>query len=166
MMRFVPLIVFLLLAALMGIALLSGGATKPPNAMVGQHAPVAAIEGLSPDDLSRGVVIVNFFASWCAPCAEEHPVLTRLAGVGGARLVGIVYKDSRSAIDAWLEEHGNPFSLIGYDPQGRAAIDWGVYGVPETYVVIDGVIRYRHVGPLDDATVARDIQPLVREGSP
>lgn len=164
MMRFAPLIVFLFLACVMGVALMSGGAPKPPDAMVGRAAPAVTIEGLAGGNFEKGIVIVNFFASWCAPCADEQPVLARLAAEhADVRMVGIAYKDSQAAIAAWLDQHGNPFDVIGYDAQGAAAIDWGVYGVPETYVLVDGVIRHRHVGPLDDALAARDIAPLLKE---
>ena len=163
MMRFAPLIVFLLLTAIMGVALLSGGAPKPPDAMVGRTMPQTQIQELDAAALQKGIVVVNFFASWCAPCADEQPVLARLAADhADVRMVGIAYKDSAAEITSWLERHGNPFDLIGYDAQGAAAIDWGVYGVPETYVLVDGVIRHRHVGPLDDVMAARDIAPLLK----
>lgn len=161
MMRFIPLVVFLIVAAVMAIALLSGGAPQPPDVMVGRSVPATKIEGIDADQWRRGTVIVNFFASWCAPCADEQPVLAKLSRESGARIIGVAYKDKPQAVKDWLDAHGNPFSLVGYDAQGAAAIDWGVYGVPETYVVIDGVIRHRHVGPLDDATMQRDILPLV-----
>lgn len=155
MMRFAPLLVFLALAVVFGAALLSGGAARPPDAMVGRAVPDTAIDGLDHALLAKGVVIVNFFASWCAPCAEEQPVLARMADTLRAKIIGIAYKDTRPRIADWLAEHGNPFAAIGYDAAGRAAIDWGVYGVPETFVVVNGVIRHRHVGPLDDAAVAQ-----------
>jgi cytochrome c biogenesis protein CcmG/thiol:disulfide interchange protein DsbE len=165
MMRFIPLIVFLLLALFMGVALLSGGAPQPPSAMVGRAVPAAALDGIAPETLNKGTAVVNFFASWCAPCAQEQPVLARLAAAHPAvTVVGIAYKDTPDAIDAWLADHGNPFAAIAHDASGAAAIDWGVYGVPETYVVIDGIIRHRHVGPLEDDTVARDFVPLLEEG--
>lgn len=162
-MRFAPLIVFLIVAVVLGVALLSGGAPQPPHVMLGHAVPEAVIEGLDKGDLQKGTVVVNFFASWCAPCAEEQPVLTRLAAEHrDVRLIGIAYKDTKPAIAAWLSEHGNPFTAVGYDAKGAAAIDWGVYGVPETYLLIDGVIQHRHVGPLDDAALARDFVPLFK----
>ena len=162
-MRFAPLIVFLLIAVVMGTALLSGGAPQPPNALLGHAVPDVAIEGLDKSDLQKGTVVVNFFASWCAPCAQEQPVLTRLAAEHSyVRLIGIAYKDTKPAIAAWLSEHGNPFDVVGYDAKGAAAIDWGVYGVPETYLLIDGVIQHRHVGPLEDSAVERDFAPLLK----
>ncbi len=164
MMRFAPLVIFLLLAAVMAVALLSGKAGKPPDAMIGKAVPAAVIDGLGADAMTHGVVVVNFFASWCAPCADEQPVLARMAKEYDVRMVGIAYKDSKDAIAAWLEKHGNPFDVIGHDVGGQAAIDWGVYGVPETYVLVDGVIVHRHVGLLDDAIVARDIAPLLNGG--
>lgn len=165
MRRFLPLGLFLVFALFAAIPLWQGrGAPLPPDVMTGQPVPLAPVDGL-PDTLLRdGTVLVNFFASWCAPCADEQPLLQRIADETGVAVAGIVYKDRRDAIADWLARHGNPFTVIGYDPQGRAAIDWGVYGVPETFLVRDGVIRWRHVGPLDADTYTKKLLPLLRGG--
>ena len=160
-MRFLPLVIFLVLAAVMGVALSRGGAPKPPDVMVGQAVPAAPIEGLAAHHLRKGTAVVNFFASWCAPCALEQPLLSELRTQTGVTMLGVAYKDKTEDTVAWLEEHGNPFTVVGRDPQGAAAIDWGVYGVPETFVVVDGVIVYRHVGPLDAQTMAREMLPFL-----
>ncbi|MEO1091680.1 MAG: DsbE family thiol:disulfide interchange protein [Pseudomonadota bacterium] len=128
--------------------------------------PVAglATPGLATGDLGGEPMLVNVFASWCAPCRVEHPVLTRLAEVEGVPLLGINYKDEPAAAVAWLHELGNPYERIGADPEGRTGIDLGMYGVPETFVVdADGRIRYRHAGPVLPADVERVFLPLLAE---
>ena len=120
--------------------------------------------GVGPDVLQGEVKLVNFFASWCGPCRVEHPILMRLATETDLPLIGINYKDQQDAAEKWLRELGNPFGWIGVDRDGRAAIDWGVYGVPETYIVdADGHIRYRHVGPLTAQALRERILPMVAQ---
>jgi cytochrome c biogenesis protein CcmG/thiol:disulfide interchange protein DsbE len=95
------------------------------------------------------VTIVNVWASWCAPCRQEHPLLMDLAKDPSVRVVGVNYKDNPENARRFLGQLGNPFAVVGVDPSGRAAIDWGVYGVPETFVVgPDGTVRHKHIGPL------------------
>jgi cytochrome c biogenesis protein CcmG, thiol:disulfide interchange protein DsbE len=107
------------------------------------------VPGLSDADLKGRVTVVNVWASWCVPCRQEHPALVELAKDPAVRVVGINYKDSPDNARRFLRELGNPFAAIGADSSGRAAIDWGVYGVPETFVVgPDGTIRHKHIGPL------------------
>jgi cytochrome c biogenesis protein CcmG/thiol:disulfide interchange protein DsbE len=108
-------------------------------------------------------VAVNIFASWCVTCAGEQPTLLQMKKDGIA-VVGIAYKDSSEKISAWLEKHGNPFSAIGLDEKGRAAIDWGVYGVPETYFIDrSGIIRHKHVGALSMAHYTATLKPMLEE---
>ncbi len=130
---------------------------KPIEGMIGP--------GLGAADLRNGrVTLVNFFASWCVPCLVEHPILTELVERDGARLVGINYKNEPEEARAWLAEQGNPYAMIGADTTGRAGIEWGVYGLPETFVVDKtGRIRYRHVGPVDARELEKVIRPLIRE---
>ena len=142
--------------------------SRIPSALVGRPAPAVALPPLEGAQrpafaLQPGrVAIVNFFASWCAPCKVEHPTLMRLAAEGRIAVHGISYKDAAADSARFLAQLGNPFETIGWDRDGRAAREWGVYGVPETFVVgRDGTIRHRHVGALLDDTVARVLVPMV-----
>jgi len=121
--------------------------------------------GLAASDLrGQGVTLVNFFASWCIPCRAEHPLLEKMVREDGVRLVGINYKNKPEEARAWLAKLGNPYARIGADESGRVAIDWGVYGVPETFVVDnESRIRYRHLGPLTPAAIEDTVLPLLRE---
>ena len=139
-----------------------------PSPLIDKPAPdfalpplQAAQPGFSTADLKGHVSVVNTFASWCAPCREEHPALAALARTRRVAIYGINYKDKPDAARAWLAALGNPYPRIGAD-DGRVGIDWGVYGVPETFVVdAAGRIRYKHVGPLSEADVTGTILPLV-----
>jgi cytochrome c biogenesis protein CcmG, thiol:disulfide interchange protein DsbE len=141
-----------------------------PSALIDKPAPALDLPsvypgrlGLSSADLKGRVTVVNVFASWCLPCRAEHPVLSRLAREQGVALVAINWKDAPEAGRAWLAELGDPFGRVGSDPSGRAGIDWGVYGVPETYIVDPaGRIRYKHVGPLREEDIASVIAPVLR----
>jgi len=142
--------------------------SRIPSALVGRPAPATTLPPLEGGQrpafaLQPGrVAIVNFFASWCAPCKVEHPTLMRLAAEGRVAVHGISYKDAVADSARFLAQLGNPFETIGWDRDGRAAMEWGVYGVPETFVVgRDGTIRHRHVGALLDDTMARVIAPMV-----
>ncbi len=125
--------------------------------------PVAGRErGLSSDDLTGEVTLVNFFASWCAPCQIEHPVLTELAAKGVVRVYGINYKDKPEDARRWLDRLGDPYHRAGADLDGRAGIEWGVYGLPETFVVDSkGRIAYKHIGPIRPEDLDQTIMPLV-----
>jgi cytochrome c biogenesis protein CcmG/thiol:disulfide interchange protein DsbE len=174
-----PLAIFVLLAAIFLARLESGGDPEAiPSPLIGKPAPDfvlaalpgapaaggAAVPGLARADLAGKVTLVNIFASWCAPCREEHPVLEKLATDSRFRLVGINYKDTDANALRFLTEFGNPYAAIGVDPKGRAGIDWGVYGVPETFVVgRDGVIRFKFIGPLSPETVTATLMPEVEK---
>jgi len=144
-----------------------------PSVMIDKPVPefeLAPIEGmkgpgLAAADLRNGqVTLVNFFASWCVPCRVEHPILIELVERDGVRLVGINYKNEPEEARAWLAELGNPYAQIGADTSGRAGIEWGVYGLPETFVIDkQGRIRYRHVGPIDARALKWEIRPRLRE---
>ena len=139
-----------------------------PSPLIDQPAPLFALpplpgeeHGFSSADLAGHVSIVNAFASWCVPCRAEHPVLNALAQSKRVPIYGIDYKDKEDAARAWIAELGNPYAAIGAD-DGRVGIDWGVYGVPETFIVDrDGRIRYKHIGPLTPADLEQTIMPLV-----
>jgi cytochrome c biogenesis protein CcmG, thiol:disulfide interchange protein DsbE len=157
-----PLAVFLALAALFLVGLYSGDPSILPSALIGHSAPQtnlppiagldrdgAPVPGLDPADFKGAVTIVNVWASWCVPCHDEAPMLMHLAQDKRVRLVGINYKDDPGNARRFLGRYGNPFAAAGADESGRAAIEWGVYGVPETFVIgRDGHIAYKLVGPI------------------
>ncbi len=144
-----------------------------PSVMIDQPVPEFALPpiagmdgpGLSAADLRTGeVTLVNFFASWCVPCRLEHRVLIELATQDKVRLFGINYKNKPEEARAWLAELGNPYGRIGADTTGRVGIDWGVYGLPETFIIDrSGRIRYRRAGQIDQQTLNETIRPLIRE---
>jgi cytochrome c biogenesis protein CcmG/thiol:disulfide interchange protein DsbE len=170
-----PLILFGALALVFAAGLFTGNASKVPSALIGKPAPAIMVEpldGLTRDgrpvpgfamaDLARGrATIVNVFASWCAPCRIEHPFLVAMAQsepvrAGKVAVVGLNYKDEAENARRFLGALGNPYSAVGVDRAGRAAIEWGVYGVPETFLIGgDGRILEKHVGPLDAETAGR-----------
>ncbi len=164
-----PAVLFLALA-LMFLAGLGRDPALVPSALIGKPMPsftlpalLDAKASLASSDLKGKVVLINVFASWCVPCREEHPLLMRLAKEG-VELYGIDYKDSAEDARTWLANLGDPYKRIGADREGRVAIDWGVYGVPETFVVDrGGTIRYKNVGPLSADTIAGTILPLMRQ---
>ncbi|MFT3988449.1 DsbE family thiol:disulfide interchange protein [Aestuariivirga sp.] len=158
-----PVILFAALALLFWKGLF-GDPQTVPSALIGKPAPevtLPAIEGsgfpafTSADLKGGGVSVVNVWASWCAPCREEHPLLLELAGRKDIHLYGINYKDDAENARRFLGTLGNPFSAIVADVNGRAAVDWGVYGVPETYVIDgQGIIRFKQIGPLSAEALA------------
>ncbi len=141
-----------------------------PTAMLEKPVPTfdyPAVEGIdrpgfaTADLTGKGVTLVNFFASWCVPCRIEHPLLTDLATSPGVRLFGISHRDKPADTARFLEQLGNPYDRIGSDP-GRGAIEWGVYGLPETFIIDDaGQIRFHHRGPLTKATIETEMQPIL-----
>lgn len=141
-----------------------------PSALIGRPIPefnlppiVGRQIGLSSADLQGQVSIVNIWASWCVPCRVEMPLLVELAEDGSVPIYGINYKDDPDEALAFLAELGDPYARIGADRSGRVAIDWGVYGLPETFVInADGRIAYKHVGPFDRRSLDEDILPVVR----
>jgi len=166
-----PFLVFGLIAVALGVGL----TLKPseiPSALINKPVPEFSLppvkgrtDGFSSADLKTGKPsLVNVFASWCIPCRAEHPILTAFAKRGVAPLYGLNYKDKPDAARAFLDELGDPFTKIGADLNGRVSIDWGVYGVPETFVVSgDGRIIYKHIGPMTEATITDTILPLLEK---
>jgi len=169
----VPLAIFLTLAGLFFMQLMSGrDAATVPSALIGAPAPVTklppvdglGLPGLDSSSFAGEVTLVNVWGSWCAPCREEHPMLLALAGDKRFRIVGLNYKDEPENARRFLGELGNPFSAVGADRSGRTAIDWGVYGVPETFIVgRDGKIAYKHVGPIDPDRIQRLLMPEIEK---
>jgi len=141
-----------------------------PSALIGTMAPtlnLPPLEGVSLPALTDSAIkgkltLVNVFASWCIPCREEHPILKELAKDSRLNVVAINYKDKNDNAVRFLGELGNPFAAIGVDPKGQAAIDWGVYGIPESYLVApDGTILYKRVGPFDDISLKEGLLPAM-----
>ncbi|MCX7375829.1 MAG: DsbE family thiol:disulfide interchange protein [Alphaproteobacteria bacterium] len=165
----VPLALFLGLAGWFAAALFSGRDPRElPSALIDKPAPDFDLPSLAEGRLSsqslRGqVTVVNFFASWCAPCRVEHPILLRMARQEKIRVIGIAYKDRPEDSRRFLAELGDPFLTTGIDRDGRTGIDFGLYGVPETYVIDkQGRIRKRIVGPVTPALLDRELLPLLR----
>ncbi|TPI37678.1 DsbE family thiol:disulfide interchange protein [Mesorhizobium sp. B3-1-9] len=168
-----PLLVFLGLAGLFLWQLLSGrDASEIPSALIGLPAPQTSLPplegtslpGLDTKSFTGKVTLVNVFASWCAPCREEHSVLLGLSQDKRFTLAALNYKDQPENARRFLGDLGNPYQAIGVDPAGRAAIDWGVYGVPETFVIgKDGRIAYKHVGPLTPESVRALLLPQIEK---
>ena len=166
-----PLVVFAGLATVFLIQLRSGeDSSFVPSVLIGREAPAtnlpplagSDLPGLASADFKGHVTLVNVWASWCAPCREEQPLLMTLKGDPRFRLAGLNYKDKSENALRFLGEIGNPFAAIGVDANGRTAIDWGVYGVPETYLVgKDGRILYKHVGPFTEQSIAGELMPAI-----
>lgn len=167
-----PPVIFAGLAGLFAAGMLRDDGQELPSALIGQPAPtseLAPLPGYPPFDpavLADGEVkLVNFFASWCAPCRLEHPILAALSGEG-IPIYGIAYKDDPSRTDAFLEELGNPFTAIGQDGGGRVSPDWGLYGVPETFVIAgDGTVVDRLPFPLTPELVESRLRPSLAEAA-
>jgi cytochrome c biogenesis protein CcmG/thiol:disulfide interchange protein DsbE len=165
----VPLAGFLVLSGYFAIGL-TRDPQKLPSMLINQPAPQMTLPpllegkpGFDSATLPGAVTVVNFWASWCGPCRIEHPQLNRLAAEG-VKLVGINQADPPQNAKAFLQALGNPFRAIGVDADRRAGIDWGVYGLPETFIIDkQGQIRYRHVGPITEQDLAQVIRPLLNK---
>lgn len=167
----VPIAAFAVLAFFLFRSLWSPAPDLVPSALLNKPAPRLTLPALdarsaafTPADLASGhVSVVNVFASWCAPCRTETAPLMTLSRMPGVALYGLTQKDRPDATRAFLDEVGNPFARIARDDDGRASIEWGVYGVPETYVVDGrGIIRLKYVGPLSDAALERVLVPAIK----
>ena len=169
----VPVALFLGLAGLFLMQLLSGrDAAEIPSALIGQTAPATSlpplegtgVPGLESSSFAGNVTVINVWASWCGPCRDEHPLLMALSQDRRFTLAGLNYKDDPENARRFLGGFGNPFEAVGVDQAGRAAIDWGVYGVPETFVVgRDGRILFKHVGPLSEQSLVRTLMPEIEK---
>jgi cytochrome c biogenesis protein CcmG, thiol:disulfide interchange protein DsbE len=174
---FLPLIVFIALAALFFYRLGAGDPSRIPSALIGHPVPATdlpplaglerdgkAVPGLSNATFHGAVTLVNVWASWCVPCRDEVPFLDQLSKDRRIQLVGINYKDAPENARRFLNRYGNPFAASGRDETGRTAIDWGVYGVPETFLIgRDGRIAYKLVGPITADNLARTLEPEIEK---
>jgi cytochrome c biogenesis protein CcmG/thiol:disulfide interchange protein DsbE len=173
-----PLIFFLALAGLFFFRLGSGDPSRIPSALIGHPAPATnmpavpglltrdgkALPGIDAADFNGAVTLVNVWASWCIPCHDEAPLLNTLGEDKRIRLVGINYKDQPDNARRFLGRYGNPFAAAGADGNGRASMEWGVYGVPETFLVgRDGKIAYKLVGPITEANLDKVLKPEIEK---
>jgi cytochrome c biogenesis protein CcmG, thiol:disulfide interchange protein DsbE len=166
----IPLGVFVVLLVFLGVGL-KLDPREVPSPLIGKPAPSfalprldAADQTLRRDDLLGKVWVLNVWASWCAPCREEHPLLVDFAKRRLAPVYGLNYKDQRPAGMAFLRQLGNPYEASLFDADGRVGIDYGVYGVPETFVIDkQGIIRFKHIGPLNPDVIRSKIEPLLKE---
>jgi cytochrome c biogenesis protein CcmG, thiol:disulfide interchange protein DsbE len=170
-----PLVVFACLAAIFWFRLGSGDPSRIPSALIGHRAPQTAlpaleglvkdgaqVPGLDPSIFKGRVSVVNVWASWCVPCHDEAPLLTELGHDSRLQIVGINYKDSPDNARRFLGRYGNPFGIVGVDANGRGSIEWGVYGVPETFIVgREGTIVYKLVGPITADNINTVLKPEI-----
>ncbi|MFN0265029.1 DsbE family thiol:disulfide interchange protein [Tepidamorphus sp. 3E244] len=173
----IPLVVFLSLAGLFYYRLDAGDPSKVPSALIGREAPEFQLDalpdltgdnepvpGFSRADLNGAVSVVNVWASWCVPCRDEHPFMVELSKDDRFKLYGLNYKDKADNARRFLGRYGNPYDAVGTDQTGRVGIDWGVYGVPETFIVdARGRVAYKHVGPINKAILEQIIMPKIEE---
>jgi cytochrome c biogenesis protein CcmG, thiol:disulfide interchange protein DsbE len=172
MSRLVPFFGFVLLAALLGFGIWWNNGHDPsaiPSPLLNKPAPAFSLPRLdvsstnvSKQDLLGKPYLLNVFASWCIECGVEHPVLQAEAPTLGVALIGYNYKDAPDDAKAWLSQHGNPYQLVIADVSGKSAIDFGVYGAPESFLIDGkGVIRYKHIGPLTEDVIASELKPAI-----
>ena len=167
---YIPLAAFLGMAVFLGIGL-TKDPREVPSPLIGKPVPQfrlpavkGRILGLSNTDLKGEVALVNVFASWCVACREEHPILIELGKTGVVPIHGLNYKDKPDDAKAWLDELGDPYTRTGADISGRVGIEWGVYGVPETFVVDrNGLIAYKQIGPITPKVLEQTLLPLIRK---
>ncbi|MES2297047.1 MAG: DsbE family thiol:disulfide interchange protein [Pseudomonadota bacterium] len=165
-----PLAAFFVLVGFLAVGL-KRDPREIPSPFIGKPAPMfklaqlaAPDKTISPPDMLGKVWLLNVWASWCVSCREEHPVLMEFSRQGVVPIIGLDYKDGRDDGSGWLAQFGNPYQLSGFDGDGRVAIDYGVYGVPETFVVDKrGVIRMKHVGPVTREVIREKLLPLIKE---
>ncbi|PKM11887.1 MAG: DsbE family thiol:disulfide interchange protein [Gammaproteobacteria bacterium HGW-Gammaproteobacteria-3] len=166
----VPLVIFIVLAIFLALGL-TLNPREIPSPLIDKPAPTFSLprlqnpeQSLSPSDLKGQVWLLNVWASWCVSCRAEHPVLNRLAQQKLAVIIGLNYKDESDSAKNWLSHWGNPYDASVVDAEGRAGIDWGVYGVPETFVMDkQGRVRYKHTGPITDDDSVEIFIPLIQK---
>lgn len=161
-----PLLATAALVALLARGLQRDAQAEPASPLIGKPAPALDLQRLDPnapaEPLQGQVWVLNVFASWCAPCRAELPVLSQLGSRGGVRVVGLDYRDTAELGQAFLKRHGDPYAFTWLDPQGRGSLAWGVTGVPETFVIDrHGVVRLHHSGPVTAEDLDRRLLPLI-----
>ncbi len=161
----IPLVLFLLLVGCFAALLLQGkNPAELESVMIGRPAPAFDLKGFSSRNLQGTPSLVNVFASWCLPCQLEQGMLEKIGAAENIPIYGLNYKDTPQKLALWLKKFGDPYDAIGADADGRVAIDWGVTGVPETFIVdAAGVIRYKHVGMVTDDVYQKIFKPLLAE---
>ncbi len=172
MARLLPLIAFIGLALLLfvGIRMNSGKDNSAiPSPLIGKSAPQFSLpvlnqptKKMNTGDLKGQAYLLNVWGSWCPACQIEHPIITELAKSGKVKVVGYNYKDETEAANNWLQQFGNPYDVILFDEPGRVALDWGIYGAPETFLVdAKGIVRWKHVGPITPEIIQQEILPAL-----
>lgn len=172
--RWLPLAVFAALAVLLAAGVwLSRNPNREalPSPLIGKPAPEFSLPVLheagrlmSSEQLRGSPYLLNVWGSWCPACRDEHPVLTRFAETKRVRVIGFNWKDEHADAMRWLEQYGNPYWMVLADYDGQVAIDWGIYGAPETFLVdAKGVVRWKHVGPMSEATIRDELLPVLTE---
>ena len=170
--RWLPLIVFILLAILLGAGVMMSrnpDRDALPSPLIGKPAPEFSLPDLfNPErrvtlgDLRGAPFVMNVWGSWCVACRDEHKALSDFAETKRVRVIGYNWKDEHADAMRWLAQFGNPYWLVLHDPEGRAAIDWGIYGAPETFLVdAGGTIRWKHVGPVTDEVIGNSLEPAL-----
>jgi cytochrome c biogenesis protein CcmG/thiol:disulfide interchange protein DsbE len=173
-MRVLKFLIPLALFAVLAFFLLRGLSLNPrevPSPLIGKPAPAFTLTTLADparqitrEDLLGKVWVLNVWASWCAPCREEHPLVIAMAKRTGVPVYGLNYKDQSAAAQNWLRQLGDPYAATLVDADGKVGIDWGVYGVPETFVIDkQGTIRHKHIGPLTEEAIRTKVEPLLKE---
>ena len=167
----IPSILFLLIVlTFFYLLIIERNPSEIPSTLLDQNVPKFETESLlkkerfiSSKEFGNEIILVNFFATWCLPCRDEHAYIKRFSNEKGIRVIGINYKDNSKKTIQWLKDLGNPYSNIPIDKNGRIAIDWGVYGIPETFVVSSkGIIKYRHIGPITEK-IYKKINLLIKK---
>ncbi len=170
MKRLIPLAAFVVLVVFLGVGLLLDP-SKVPSPLIDKPAPAFALpqlhnasETISNSDMRGQVWLFNVWASWCVSCRQEHPLLVELARRNIVPIIGLNYKDERNDAIRWLQDLGNPYTKSGHDIEGRVGMDYGVYGVPETYVIDQqGTIRFKQIGPISPDALQNEILPLIEK---
>ncbi len=161
---------FIILSIFLYLLIIERNPSELPSNLLNKNVPIFETESLfknkkfiSSQEFKNEIILVNFFATWCKPCRDEHGYIKRFSNKKGIKVIGVNYKDNSKKTIKWLKNLGNPYSDVLIDKSGRIAIDWGVYGIPETFIVnSNGIIKYRHVGPITDK-IYKKINLLINE---